>query len=100
LDRDHRAAWRLIGLAVLGHMLRSRRFYERAAFTAIALAALGRLSQENRARTLARLAAWNKRQFQLLEREAGREARRLEHEAERQAKRLVRKPKSALTQSR
>lgn len=27
--RDNRAAMRLIWLAVLGHMLRSRRFYER-----------------------------------------------------------------------
>ena len=100
MDRDYRAAWWLTGLAVLGHMLRSRRFYERAAFTAIALAALGRLSQENRSRILARLTAWNKRQFQLLERKAGREARRLEHKAERQVRRLARKPKSALTQSR
>jgi len=86
---DHHATWRLIGLALLGHMLRSRRFYERVAFTAIVLAALRGLGQENRAATLARLTAWNKRQVQLLERKAGREARRLERRA-----------KGALTRSR
>ena len=49
---DHHAALRLIGLAVLGHMLRSRRFYERVTFAAIVLAALARLGQQNRASTL------------------------------------------------
>ena len=78
---DRHAAWRLVGLAILGQMLRSRRFYERVAFTAVVLAALRGLGQENRAATLARLAAWNKRQAQLLERKAGREVRRLERRA-------------------
>ena len=78
---DRHAAWRLVGLAMLGHMLRSRRFYERMAFTAVVLAALRGLGQENRAATLARLAAWNKRQVQFLERKAGREAGRLERRA-------------------
>jgi hypothetical protein len=51
-------------------MLRSRGFYERVTFAAIVLAALASLSKENQTRTLARLAAWNKRQLQFLERKA------------------------------
>lgn len=65
---DHQAAIRVIGLAVLVHMLRSRRLYERAAFVAIVLAALAGLNQESRAKTLARLTAWAKRQDDRLER--------------------------------
>jgi len=95
--RGNHRPWRLIGLALLGHMLRSRRFYERVAFAAVVLAALSRLGQENRTKTFARLAAWNKRQIQLLERKAGQEAGRLERGAERQAKRLTGKAKSTLT---
>ena len=94
-----RLALRLIGLALLGRTLRSRRFYERMAVGAIVLAALGRISQENRASTLERLAAWNKRQAQLIERQAERQAQRIEREAERaerHGKRLVRKAKSQL----
>jgi hypothetical protein len=68
--RDNRAGMRLTRLALLGHMLRSRSFYERVAFAAIVLAALGKLGQENQARNFARLAAWNKRQVQRLERKA------------------------------
>ena len=68
--RDDRAAARLTSLALLGHMLRSRSFYERVVFAAIVLVALGKLGQENQARNLARLAAWNKRQVQRLERKA------------------------------
>ena len=40
------------------------------AFAAIVLAALAKLGQENQARSFARLAAWNKRQVQRLERKA------------------------------
>lgn len=68
--RDDRTAVRLTRLALLGHMLRSRGFYERVAFAAIVLAALAKLGQENQARNFARLAAWNKRQVQRLERKA------------------------------
>jgi hypothetical protein len=68
--RDDRAAARLTSLALLGHMLRSRSFYERVVFAAIVLAALAKLGQENQARNLARLAAWNKRQVERLERKA------------------------------
>ena len=72
-----KAAWRLIRLAVLGHMLHSRRFYDRVAVGAIVLAALGRIGRENRARSLARLAAWSKRQDRFLERQAERRSKHL-----------------------
>jgi hypothetical protein len=72
-----KAAWRLIRLAVLGHMLHSHRFYERVAVGAIVLAALARIGRENRARSLARLAAWSKRQARFLERQAERQSKHL-----------------------
>ena len=78
---DNHAALRLIGLALLGHMLRSRRFYERVTFAAIVLAALARLGKQSRASTFERLAAWNKRQVQLLERKAERQAKHLKRNA-------------------
>ena len=68
--RDDRAGMRLTRLALLGHMLRSRGFYERVVFAAIVLVALGKLGRENQARSFARLAAWNKRQIERLERKA------------------------------
>jgi hypothetical protein len=80
---DNQSAARLLGLAVLIHMLRSRRFYERVAVGAIVVAALRGLGQENRAITFERLAAWNRRQAQLLERTTIRHARRLERKAKR-----------------
>jgi hypothetical protein len=72
-----KAALRLIRLGVLRQMLQSNRFYERVAVGAIVLAALARIGKENRASSFARLAAWNKRQVQLLERQAERQAKRL-----------------------
>lgn len=95
-----RLALRLIGLALLGHMLRSRRFYERMAVGAIVLAALSRINQENRASTFARVAAWNERQVQFVERQAERQAHRIERQAgraERKGKRFMRKAKSSLS---
>jgi hypothetical protein len=68
--RDGRTAARLTGLALLGHMLRSRGFYERVIFAAIVVVAAARLGQENQTKNLARLAAWNKRQIERLERKA------------------------------
>jgi len=68
---------RLIVLAALGHILRSRRFYERVALGAVVMAALAGINQESRANAFARLAAWNKRQAQAFERQAEREAKRL-----------------------
>ena len=84
-----KAALGLVGLGAVGHVLRSRRFYERVIVGAIVLGALRGLGQENRASTFERLATWNKRQVQLLERKAKRQARRLE----RKARRLERKAK-------
>jgi len=84
---------RLIGLALLGHILRSRRFYERMAVGAVVLAALRGINQESRASTLARLAAWNKKQVQHIERQAERQAQHIERQAERQAKHIEREAK-------
>lgn len=85
----NQSAVRLIELAVLIHMLRSRRFYERVAVGAVVLAAVRRLGQENRASIFERVAAWNKGQVQLFERKAERQARLLERKAKRQARRLT-----------
>jgi hypothetical protein len=89
-----KAALGLIGLGVVGHVLRSRRFHERVIVGVIVLGALRGLGQENRASAFERLAAWNKRQVQRLERKAERQARRLERKArrlERKAKRQTRR---------
>jgi hypothetical protein len=51
-------------------MLRSRRLYEGAALAAIVLAALARMNRESRAKNLARLTAWVKRQDDRLQRKA------------------------------
>jgi hypothetical protein len=67
-DRQ-RAIW-VIGLGALVHILRSRRLYERAAFAAVvlaALAALGGLDKESRAKNFERLIAWAKMQDDRLE---------------------------------
>ncbi len=72
---DDRMATRLVWLTVVRHMLRSRRFYERVAVAVIALRALRQIGRENRASTMARLAAWNKREMQRLERKAKQPAR-------------------------
>jgi hypothetical protein len=66
---------RVIALAAVAHMLRSRRFYERVGTVAVALAALGQIGQEDQASTRARLAAWDKRQVQRLERKAKAQGR-------------------------
>ena len=91
-----KAALGLIGLGAVGHVLRSRRFYERVIVAAIVVQALRGLGQENRASAFERVTAWNKRQVQRFERKAEREARRLERKArrlerkaERQARRLA-----------
>jgi len=74
-NRGHKAAWRLIALAAVVHMLRSRRFYQRVITVAIAIGAMGRIGQENQASTRARLAAWDKRQVKRLERKAKAQGR-------------------------
>ena len=65
----------LVALGLARHVLRSRRFQEGVAVTAIALGALRGIGQENRASMVARLSAWNKRQVQHLERQAERQVR-------------------------
>lgn len=67
--------WVVLGLGLVRHMLRSRRFYERVALAVIVLRSLSGIGQENRASMTARLAAWNKREIQRLEHKAEREAR-------------------------
>ena len=74
--RDNRAGMRLTRLALLGHMLRSRGFYERVIFAAIVVVAAAKLGQENQTKNLARLAAWNKRQIERLEHKAQGAVRR------------------------
>lgn len=59
--RRHRLITVGIELDAVARLLRSRRFHERLIVGGIVLAALSRLARENQARTLARLAAWDKR---------------------------------------
>jgi hypothetical protein len=76
---EGRAALGLIGLGVVGHVLRNRRFYEGMAVAAIVVGALRRMGQENTASTMQRLVAVNKRAIQ-------REVHQVEHKAKRQAR--------------
>jgi hypothetical protein len=86
---DGKAAMGLVGLGMLGHVLRSRTFYEKVVVAAIVLGALRGLGQESRTSTFQRMSAWDKRQAQRLEGHAKRQARRLQ----RKARRLQRKAK-------
>ena len=70
---DHRRVMRLLALATVVHVLRSRRFYQRVITVAVALGALRQIGREDQASTMARLAAWDKRQVQRLERKAKRQ---------------------------
>jgi hypothetical protein len=65
----------MVALAVVVHMLRSRRFYMRVITVVVALRALGQIGQQNQASTRARLEAWDKRQIQRLERKAKAQGR-------------------------
>jgi hypothetical protein len=51
----------MIGLGAATNLVRSRRFHEMVIVGVIGLAALARMSKENQARNLARVAAWDKR---------------------------------------
>lgn len=84
--RGSKAAWGLVALGVVRHTLRSRRFQEGVGLAVIALGALRGIGQDNRASTMARLSAWDKRQIQRLQLQAERQALRLEHKAERHAR--------------
>jgi hypothetical protein len=72
---DTKMTWGLVGLGLVGHVLRSPRFYQTVAVAAIAVGALRQVGQQNRASMTARLTAWDKRQMQRLERRAQRQAR-------------------------
>lgn len=80
---DAQMALGLVGLGVVGHVLRSRRLYEKVAVAAIVLGALRGIGHDNRVSTMARLKAWDKREVQRLERKAKREIQRLEGKAQR-----------------
>ena len=68
--RGNRLTLALVGLGLVGHMMRSRRFYQRVTVAVIAVGALRGIGQDNRASAMARLSAWNKREMQRLERKA------------------------------
>lgn len=72
---DGQVALGLVALGVVGHVLRSRRFYEKVAVAAIVLGAVRGIGQDNRASTMARLQVWNKQQIQRMERKAQRQGR-------------------------
>ena len=79
---DTKMAWGVVGLGLVGHMLRSPRFYETVAVTAIAVGSLRQIGQQNRAGMMARLSAWNRREMQRLERKAQRQARAVKGSAQ------------------
>ena len=81
----------LVALGLARHLLRSRRFQEGVAVTAVAVQALRGIGKDNRAGMMARATAWNKRQVERLE----HETERLEHKTERQVKRLEHKTRGA-----
>jgi len=66
---------RLVRLAVIRDVLRSRRFYERMALAVIVIRAVRQITQQNRASAMARLAAWDKRQVHRLEVKAQQQVR-------------------------
>ena len=72
---DAQAALGLVGLGMVGHVLRSRRFYEKVAVAVIVLGALKGIGHDNQVSTMARLQAWDKREIQRLERRAQRQGR-------------------------
>jgi hypothetical protein len=72
---DGRAALGLVGLGIVGRVLRSRRLYERLAVAAIAVEAVRRIGQDNRTSMVASLKAWDARQIQRLERKAQHQRR-------------------------
>lgn len=63
-ERRRRAVLFAAMLVALGRLPRDRRFQEHAITLAIVVAAVASLGRENQARTLARLAAWDRRQYE------------------------------------
>ena len=82
MSLNTKMTWGLVGLGLVGHMLRSRRFYETVAVAAIAVGSLRQIGQQNTASTTARLQAWDKRQIQRMERKAQRQARAVKGSAQ------------------
>ena len=82
MSLNTKMTWGLVGLGLVGHMLRSRRFYEAVAVAAIAVGSLRKIGQQSTASTTARLQAWDKRQRQRLERKARRQARAVKGSAQ------------------
>ena len=74
-NAGHRTAMRVIVLATMAHMLRSRRFYARLITVVVAVRALGQIGHENQTNNMARLSAWDKRQVERLERQAKSQGR-------------------------
>jgi hypothetical protein len=66
----HRTAIRLIALAGLVRVLRSRRIHVGLTSVAIGVVVAGQIAREKQASALARLAAWDKRQAERLGRKA------------------------------
>jgi hypothetical protein len=79
---DARAALGLVGLGMVGHVLRSRRFYEKVAVAVIVLGALKGIGHDNQVSTMARLQAWDKREIQRQERRAQRQGRAVKGSAQ------------------
>jgi hypothetical protein len=71
----------LVGLAVMSRILTSRRFYAGLAVAGIAVGALRQIGQQNQANMAERLAAWNRREMQRLERKAQHQARTFQRAA-------------------
>ncbi len=75
MSLNTKMTWGLVGLGLVGHMLRSRRFYETVAVAAIAVGSLRQIGKQSTASSTARMQAWDKRQIRRLERKAQRQAR-------------------------
>ena len=82
MSLNTKMTWGLVGLGLVGHMLRSPRFYQTVAVTAIAVSSLRQIGQQNTASMTARLTAWNQREMQRLERKAQRQARAVKGSAQ------------------
>jgi hypothetical protein len=74
-SRGHRLIVLGIGLEAFLNLLRNPRFQRNVITGLIGLAALARLSRESQARSLARLAAWDKKQDLRRQRNAGSRSR-------------------------
>ena len=60
-DSGHRAALAVIGLALAAHLARDSRTYQHVIMAVIGVAAVAGLGRASQTRSVARLAAWDKR---------------------------------------